>query len=85
VPTVHIPSGDELSPEQQAVLTQMARREGVTADELSMVYRTKLHWPEYFAASSDEVRYNFKALNALPEMTKQGIHVTVSMVNKCDF
>jgi hypothetical protein len=83
--TVHIPRYDELSEEQREVVARLAKREGVAADELSLSYRAKVHWPEYFDASTNELRYNFKALGALPTMTKEGIHVAVSMVNKCDF
>lgn len=85
MPTVHIPQTDDMSDAQREVVTTVARREGVDPDALSLVYRAKIHWPEYLEATSHEVRYDYKALRTLPDMTKEAIHVTVSMVNKCDF
>lgn len=85
MPTVHIPASGDLPPEKREALERLARRERVDPDEVGLAHRVRVHWPEYMEASANEGRYNFKALNTLPEMTKQSIHVTVSMVNKCEF
>lgn len=85
MPTVHLPASGDLPPDKRAALERLARRERVEPDDVSLVHRVRLHWPEYLEASTTEGRYNFKALRRLPEMTKQGIHVTVSAVNRCEF
>lgn len=85
MPTVHLPPHGELPPEKREALERLARRDRVEPDELSIVHRAKLHWPEYMEVAANQGRYDFKALRTLPEMTKQGIHVTVSMVNRCHF
>lgn len=84
MPTVHFPAVSELPPEKREALQRLAHRERVEPDDVLQVHRSKLHWPDYMERAFEQGRYDFKALQ-LPEMTKQGIHTTISMVNKCDY
>lgn len=85
MPTVHLPPSDELPPEKREALERVARRAGTVPDELALIHRTRLHWPEYIETAAEQGRHEFKGLRTLPEMTKQGIHVAVSMVNRCEY
>ena len=82
---MHLPASGDLPPDAREALERLARRQRVEPDDLPLMYSLRAHWPEYLEVSTTEGRYNFKALSALPEMTKHGIHTAVSMVNKCEF
>ena len=54
-------------------------------DQLSDIWRAQMHWPRYLEANHRQTLYGFRMQGAIPTLTKEAMHVGVSMANKCDF
>lgn len=85
MPTLRFPRPEDLSPEDRAVLERVATRRGTTIGELSEVWKAQAHWPALVEANMDEAAQAFMQIARLPMLTKQAMHVAVSMSNACDF
>lgn len=85
MPTLRFPRPEDLSPEDRAVLERLAKRRGTTFEHLSDIWLAQAHWPALAEANVNESAQAFMRLGALPELTKQAMHVGVSMANACDF
>ncbi len=85
MPTLRFPRPDELTPSDRAVLERVAKRRGTTIERLSEVWRAQVHWPALLDANLDESAQAFLQIGRLPMLTKQAMHVAVSMANGCDF
>lgn len=85
MPTLRFPRGDDLSPDDRDVLERVAKRRGTTVEGLSEVWKAQAHWPALLEANVRESSAAFMAAGKLPPLTKQAMHVAVSMSNACDF
>jgi len=85
VPTLRFPRATDLSPEDLAVLERVAKRRGMTVETLSEIWKAQAHWPALVEANINESVQAFMQVGRLPMLTKQAMHVAVSMANACDF
>jgi alkylhydroperoxidase family enzyme len=83
--TLRFARPDDLAEEDRATLEAVARRLGTTPDELSDIWRAQMHWPRYLEANHRQTLYGFRLQGAIPTLTKEAMHVAISMANKCDF
>jgi hypothetical protein len=83
--TLRLPPVAEMPEEDRQVLERMARRMNNEFDRTSDIWRAQMHWPQYLEANHRETMYSFQFRGKLPELTKQCMHVAVSMVNRCEF
>ncbi len=74
-----------MSPEDRAILERVARRRGTTIENLSAIWQAQAHWPALVEANLQESVQAFMRIGRLPMLTKQAMHVAVSMTNACDF
>ncbi len=63
----------------------MAKRRGTTIGKLSEIWKAQAHWPALLEANLQESAQAFLNLGRLPMLTKQAMHVAVSMANACDY
>lgn len=85
MPTLRFVRPEDLSPEDRAVLERIAKRRGTTIDKLSEIWKAQAHWPALVEANVNESTQAFMQVVRLPMLTKQAMHVAVSMSNACDF
>lgn len=85
VPTLRFPRPEDMSAEDRAVLERIAKRRGTTIDRLSEIWKAQAHWPPLLEANIRESSSAFLGAGKLPALTKQAMHVAVSMSNACDF
>ncbi len=85
MPTLRFPRVDELSPEDRAVLERLAKRRGTTIDGLGEIWKAQAHWPALVETNMAESAQAFMQIGRLPALTKQAMHVAVSMANGCDY
>ncbi len=71
--------------EDRAVLERVAKRRGTTIEKLSEIWQAQAHWPALIEANLHESAQAFMQIARLPMLTKQAMHVAVSMSNACDF
>jgi hypothetical protein len=71
--------------DDRQVLEGLARGMNSEFDRMSDIWRAQMHWPQYLEANRRETMYSFQFHGKLPELTKQCMHVAVSMVNRCEF
>ena len=67
------------------MLERVAKRRGTTIDGLSEIWKAQAHWPALLEANLVESAQAFMQIGRLPMLTKQAMHVAVSMANGCDF
>ncbi len=85
MPTLRFVRAADLQPEDLAVLERVAKRRGTTVEKLSEIWKAQAHWPALVEANIDESMQAFMQIGRLPMLTKQAMHVAVSMANACDF
>lgn len=85
MPTLRFPRLEDLSAEDRAVLERVAKRRGMTVETLSEIWKAQAHWPALVEANINESVAAFMQIGRLPMLTKQAMHVAVSMANACDF
>ncbi|HZP94978.1 MAG TPA: hypothetical protein VFC31_01390 [Candidatus Limnocylindria bacterium] len=85
MPLLRFPRPDELSPEDRAVLERLAKRRGSTVETLGEIWKAQAHWPALLEANMAEAAQAFMQIGRLPALTKQAMHVAVSMANGCDY
>jgi hypothetical protein len=85
VPTLRFVRPEDLSPDDRAVLERVAKRRGTTIERLSEIWQAQAHWPALLEANLQESMQAFMQVARLPMLTKQAMHVAVSMSNACDF
>lgn len=67
------------------MLERVAKRRGTTIERLSEIWQAQAHWPALLEANLQESMQAFMQVARLPMLTKQAMHVAVSMSNACDF
>jgi hypothetical protein len=85
VPTLRFPRPEDLSAADREILERVAKRRGTTVEGLSDIWKAQAHWPPLLEANVRESSASFSASGRLPMLTKQAMHVAVSMSNACDF
>lgn len=85
MPTLRFAYADDLPPDERAVLERITKRMGRAPDELGDIFRAQAHWPSYLEANHAQALYGFRIKGHLPELTKQAMHVAVSMANRCEY
>jgi predicted sugar kinase len=85
VPTLRFVNTEELPPEEREILERLAKRRGTTIEKLSEIWLAQAHWPALVEANINEAAQAFMQIARLPMVTKQAMHVAVSMSNGCDF
>jgi len=85
MPTLCFVRPEDLNPEERAVPERIAKRRGTTIDGLSEIWKAQAHWPALVEANLNESVQAFMQIARLPMLTKQAMHVAVSMSNACDF
>ena len=85
MPTLRFVRSEDLNAEERAVLERLAKRRGTTIDGLSEIWKAQAHWPALVEANLNESVQAFMQIARLPMLTKQSMHVAVSMSNACDF
>jgi hypothetical protein len=85
MPTLRFVRPEDLNAEERAVLERIAKRRGTTIDGLSEIWKAQAHWPALVEANLNESVQAFMQIARLPMLTKQAMHVAVSMSNACDF
>jgi alkylhydroperoxidase family enzyme len=83
--TLRIPGAEDLPDDDREVLERVARRLGVAPDQASMIWRAQYHWPQLLEANHRQTLYGYRLQGAIPSLTKEAMHVAVSMVNRCEF
>ncbi len=85
MPTLRFVRPESLSAEDRAVLERVAKRRGTTIEKLSEIWQAQAHWPALLEANLQESVQAFQQIARLPMLTKQAMHVALSMSNACDF
>jgi len=85
VPTLRFVEPGDLAPEERAILERLAKRRGTTIEQLSEIWLAQAHWPALVEANLNESAQAFMQIARLSMLTKQAMHVAVSMSNACDF
>ncbi len=85
MPTLRFANAEDLPPEERAVLERIAKRMGRAPDDFGEIFRAQAHWPTYLEANHQQTLYGFRIKGQLPEITKQAMHVAVSMANRCEY
>ncbi len=85
MPTLRPPRLEDLSPADREVLERVAKRRGTTVDGLSEIWKAQAHWPPLLEANIRESSAAFLGQGRVPLLTRQAMHVAVSMANGCDF
>lgn len=85
MPTLRPVRAADLSPEDRAILERVAKRRGTTPERLSEIWLAQAHWPALLEANVQESVQAFMTSVAVPMLTKQAMHVAISMSEACDF
>lgn len=85
MPLLRFPVLGDLSEQEREILERVAKRRGTTVESLSEIWKAQAHWPALLEANIREASAAFLATGILPPLTKQAMHVAVSMANACDF
>lgn len=85
MPTLRFPRLEDLSPADREILERVAKRRGTTIEGLSEVWKAQAHWPPLLEVNARESSAAFFTAGKLPMLTKQAMHVAVSMSNGCDY
>jgi alkylhydroperoxidase family enzyme len=85
VPTLRFPRIEDLSPSDREILERVAKRRGTTIQGLGGIWKAQAHWPALLEANLRESSAAFLGTGRLPALTKQAMHVGVSMSNGCDY
>lgn len=85
MPTLRFARLEDLAADERAILERIAKRRGTTPERLSEIWKAQAHWPALVEANVNESVAAFMQVGRLPELTKQAMHVAVSMTNACDF
>lgn len=83
--TIKLPRAADLPEEDRAALEAVAGRMGAAPNDLSDIWRAQMHWPRYLEANHVQALYGYRFQGVIPALTKEAMHVAVSMANKCDF
>jgi alkylhydroperoxidase family enzyme len=83
--TLRLSPADDLSAEDRATLEAAARRLGTTPDRLHGIWAAQLHWPRYLESNHRQGLHGYMLRGDLPALTKEAMHVAVSMANSCEY
>lgn len=85
MPTLRFPRPEDLSTSDREILERVAKRRGTTVAGLSEIWKAQAHWPPLLEANIRESSAAFLGTGTVPVLTKQAMHVAVSMSNACEF
>ncbi len=85
MPTLRFPRPDEMPAADREILERIAKRRGTSVEGLAEIWKAQAHWPPLLEANIRESSAAFFAGGRVPMLTKQAMHVAVSMSNACDF
>jgi hypothetical protein len=84
MPTLRFRRFDEIPPEEQETIAFVrARMRG--REEIDGIWGAQAHWPAYMAANHKQALASYSLQGVLPQLTKDGMHVGVSMSNSCEY
>jgi hypothetical protein len=84
VPTLRFRRFDEIPPEDQDKIAFVrARMRG--REEIDGIWGAQAHWPAYMAANHKQGLASYQLQGVLPQLTKDAMHVGVSMSNSCEY
>ncbi len=83
--TLRLPRPEDLPPEDREIVENVAKRIGVAPDRMSMIWQAQAHWPDHLEANYRQMLYGFRFQGKIPTLTKEAMHVAVSMTNRCEF
>ncbi len=83
--TLRLPSNDEFAPEDREIVDRVAKRLGAPPDQMSMIWRAQLHWPQHLEANHRQMLYSYRFQGKIPALAKEAMHTAVSMHNRCEF
>ena len=85
MPTLRPPRPDDLDADAREILERVAKRRGTTIEGLGGIWKAQAHWPALAEANVRESSAAFLSGGRVPVLTKQAMHVAVSMSNGCDY
>ncbi len=83
--TLRLPKTNDLAPEDSRILERVAKRMGMTVDQMSMIWQAQAYWPAHLEANYNQMLYSFRFQGQIPTLTKEAMHAAVSMTNRCEF
>jgi hypothetical protein len=83
--TLRLPKADELDAEDRQVLERVAKRMGMSSEQMSLIWQAQAHWPAHLEANYNQMLYSFRFQGQIPTLTKEAMHAAVSMTNRCEF
>lgn len=83
--TLRLSPTDDVSEQDRATLEAAAKRLGTTPDRLRGIWAAQLHWPRYLEANHRQALSGYMLRGGVPALTKEAMHVAVSMANKCEY
>jgi len=85
--TLKTPRPEDFSPEDWTILERTAKRMGQKPEQLltSSIFGVQTHWPAWLEANADQARHSYQLQGKLPRITKEAMHVAVSMTNPCTY
>ena len=85
--TLHRCQLEDLSPDERAMLEQVAKRMGQSVDHLLRpgIFGVQAHWPAWLEANYEQTLHGYRMHGSLPSLAKEAMHVAVSMTNHCTF
>ena len=84
MPTLRFRRFDEIPPEDQDKIAFLrARMRG--SEEIDGIWGAQAHWPAYAAANHKQSLASYQSQGVLPQLTKEAMHVAVSMINSCEY
>ena len=84
--TLRAPRRQAFSAEDGEILERVAKRMGRSVEELlrPSIFGVQAHWPAWLEADVDHSLATYLLHGALPPLTKEAMHVAVSMTNRCE-
>ena len=84
MPTLRFRRFDEIPPEDQETIAFVrARMRG--REEIDGIWGAQAHWLPYAAANHKQSLASYQSQGVLPQLTKEAMHVAISMTNGCDY
>jgi alkylhydroperoxidase family enzyme len=85
--TLRTPKLSDFSAADQAALERLAKRTGQSIEQLLKpgIFGVQVHWPAWLEANLDHSLATYMSRGTLPQLTKEAMHVAVSMTNRCEY
>ena len=85
MPTLRFRRPEDMSASDREILERIAKLRETTIEGLSEIWKAQAHWPPLLEVNVRELFAAVLETSKLPMLTKQAMHVGVSMSNACDF